>query len=414
MFGVTRSFNRRRNSAFTLVELLVVIAIIGILVALLLPAVQAAREAARRAQCSNNLKNMALALQNYHDTYKMFPMGARGQRPANAPGAPSPDHPGGNMGPSWQFAIAPFIEQRNIYDKIMSTQRDAQSAGPVPGCPEFVPGAFFLNNASYPVQREIRLSLQKLIPDYMRCPSSPMPPMNLQTGNICNSTYTGITGGTNIQPNNQTLYPNIAWGRPTSSQIFNNNAASFSMQAGCNNDGGRWASSGMLPPCEHINIANCTDGTSNTMIIGEQSDYLQDVDPTNSSKYRGDPGWTGNETVHRGWLAGTDSDNTIARNNGNNNRTADTFNLNTVRYKPNLKRVIDGAAGINGGGNSAPGCSQNRRGGRGANNPIQSPHPGGVLVGMVDGSVQFVSGTTDLGVFLRMAIRLDGQTVKLN
>jgi hypothetical protein len=241
--------------------------------------------------------------------------------------------------------------------------------------------------------------------------------MNTQTGNICNATYTGIAGGTDIDPQavdeaGNPMYPNQLWGIPTTNRIYQTVVAGRDLAEPCPNDNGVWTSNGMLPPCEHMNFARCTDGTSNTMIVGEQSDFLQDVDQTVSAKYRGDPGWTGATGTHRGWMSGTRANRNVEGDN--DGWTADTFNINTVRYKPDLKRVIDGGSGINGGGGSAPGCAQNRRGGRGANNPLQSAHPGGILVAMVDGSVQFVSGTTDLAILLRIAIRDDGQTVKLD
>ena len=96
----------RRSHGFTLVELLVVIAVIGILVALLLPAVQAAREAARRMSCTNNLKQTCLALHNYHDTYKVFP--------------PAGIYPKGATGDGWsiQARLLPFLEQANLQDLI--------------------------------------------------------------------------------------------------------------------------------------------------------------------------------------------------------------------------------------------------------------------------------------------------------
>ncbi len=94
-----------RRRGFTLVELLVVIAIIGILVALLLPAVQAAREAARRAQCQNNLKQLGLGLLNYHDSYKALPYGA-----------PSQYNLG--IGGTWASKILPFIEEQNVHAQL--------------------------------------------------------------------------------------------------------------------------------------------------------------------------------------------------------------------------------------------------------------------------------------------------------
>lgn len=101
-----------RRTAFTLVELLVVIAIIGILIALLLPAVQAAREAARRMQCANNLKQLGLGLHNYHDVHKSFPPGASHAAP-HVWGDKSNRHHG-----SFLVRILPYIEQQNLYAAI--------------------------------------------------------------------------------------------------------------------------------------------------------------------------------------------------------------------------------------------------------------------------------------------------------
>jgi prepilin-type N-terminal cleavage/methylation domain-containing protein/prepilin-type processing-associated H-X9-DG protein len=99
--------NKTLKYAFTLVEVLVVIAIIGVLIALLLPAIQAAREAARRSQCVNNLKQIGLAVQNYHDAQRCFPSGRDGDKEFSI---------------SWAFSLLPYMEEDSIYQSRVPAQ----------------------------------------------------------------------------------------------------------------------------------------------------------------------------------------------------------------------------------------------------------------------------------------------------
>ena len=114
-----------RRSAFTLVELLVVIAIIGILIALLLPAVQAAREAARRSQCTNNLKQLGIGLHNYHDANNSLPFGVGG---TNLNQASPPEHNWGRA--SGFIPLLPYVEQQGLYDLIRGGANGHPPYGP--------------------------------------------------------------------------------------------------------------------------------------------------------------------------------------------------------------------------------------------------------------------------------------------
>jgi prepilin-type N-terminal cleavage/methylation domain-containing protein/prepilin-type processing-associated H-X9-DG protein len=142
-----------RKHGFTLVELLVVIAIIGILVALLLPAIQAAREAARRTQCINNMKQIGVGLHNYHDTNRVFPAG--NITPGNCCGTQSYTN--------WCIAILPYIELTALYDRYdhnltneMQAEEFVQTTVPTFNCPSDInrlkverPGSGALVNKAY-------------------------------------------------------------------------------------------------------------------------------------------------------------------------------------------------------------------------------------------------------------------------
>jgi prepilin-type N-terminal cleavage/methylation domain-containing protein/prepilin-type processing-associated H-X9-DG protein len=145
---------RPARRGFTLIELLVVIAIIAVLIALLLPAVQAAREAARRIQCVNNMKQLVLAMMNYHDINQQFPMGAIGHDPITGL------YPTANYRQPLIVCVLPFIEQGalfNSYNMLLqfeSIQNQTTRASWINAllCPSDVPQLFFKTSTDYDVK----------------------------------------------------------------------------------------------------------------------------------------------------------------------------------------------------------------------------------------------------------------------
>ena len=147
---------RSKKSGFTLVELLVVIAIIGILVALLLPAVQAAREAARRMQCTNNMRQLALAAHNHHDSFGEFPPGYQ-----VAPGTNIGDNGDGAWG--WASFLLPYMEQQNVYDILKPGERSLGAT---------------LGKTGSGTPDPVTIAAARTLIDGFRCPSDTAPEYN--------------------------------------------------------------------------------------------------------------------------------------------------------------------------------------------------------------------------------------------
>lgn len=233
---------RRRSRGFTLIELLVVIAIIAILIALLLPAVQQAREAARRTQCKNNLKQLALACHNYHDVYQMFPLGhLRG----SGRGGNNPLWAAANNKESWGWHtyILPFIEQKALFDllDVNTYGLDQVIAGENPALPNTNSG----NKADDPL-----MALQTRIPAYA-CPS------DVNDGIAHRNRHFG--GGRGIR---RSPAGNTNW-RPGITTYIGNRGTRDQVQR-VNDPFGFFCYD--LP----IKIRDVLDGTSNTLMIGER------------------------------------------------------------------------------------------------------------------------------------------------
>ncbi len=216
----------RRQPAFTLVELLVVIAIIGVLVGLLLPAVQSAREAARRLQCSNNLKQIGLAMHNYADTYKSFPT-ANVVRVDVSP-------PRGD-GWTWHARILPFLEQGALFNRVSHVM--GTDTGTRDSAEQILAG------------RTTKLTV-------FQCPSHPDGVQNPAKHGYQLSTYNAVCGTT----------------------TFNNDQLDQATDVG-------YRGNGMFFMNSRVRFGEITDGTSNTFLVAEVHDELRGE--PNSNRMRG-------------------------------------------------------------------------------------------------------------------------------
>ncbi|MCE9567831.1 MAG: DUF1559 domain-containing protein [Planctomycetes bacterium] len=332
MFVIHPSPQRR---GFTLIELLVVIAIIAILIGLLLPAVQKVREAASRMKCQNNLKQIGIAMHSFHDANSKLPLGNRA---------------GPSYGYNWRLFILPYLEQSALYLKFDQTQSSWSAAmAPADGA---------------------------VIPNY-RCPSTTLPQysVTLMTyKTVQRVTYVGISGAT----------PDTFTG---SSFVESRQTPGAGTTSCCT--GGWISGGGVLVPNNAIKLTDISDGTSNTMAVSEQSDFLTQVDGT---KVDWQTGW-------HGWLIATSQTGIPGPSFASGDSR--TFGLVSVRYQINQKNGWP-----NGGDCGGRGVCPNF----GSNVPLTSTHPGGVNAVFCDGSVRFLSDSTPLLTLAAISTRDDGLT----
>ena len=307
----------RRRNAFTLVELLVVIAIIGILVGLLLPAVQAAREAARRMSCSNNMKQMALSLHNYESAHKKFPFGWN------------------THGTLWSAMILPFMEQSNLYGTLEFSESRNWDADNTPN-----------ENAL------------KVVVSTFRCPSMPIEE---------HLNYNGVVD--RVATSYRANAGNEATSDDTSTIPIPGTKSLEMLRL-----------NGLFYACSSVRFGDITDGTSNTIAIGESYTEPEFVKDGQGMDF---------------WVIGSPQADPC-RCDGGTGGTEFSEAVGSTYMQMNLKLRQPAAHG------------------RLMELAFGSYHTGGAQFGLSDGSVQFLSENMDLQVYQNLGARNDGNVVNID
>ena len=349
MYNKPKKYLGRKSSvrAFTLVELLVVIAIIGVLVALLLPAVQAAREAARRTQCANQLRQLSLSFHNHHDTFGHLPTGGWGW-----PWLGYPDYGYGKEQPGgWMYNILPFMEQTNLHDigsgatgaaRDEATKRRVQSPFEGMTCPSRRGANVYAFSNSTTVFSLTEPFEECSKSDYAAC-----------AGDMIMPELFGYPPG-------DTEYREAL--RIVNLDSFGHNA--FSPYQG------EREATGVVFALSEINFRRVTDGTSSTYMVGEKymsTDHYED---------------------------GLDDGDNEPAFSGNN---ADTLRITSAVRTLGRKYEL---------GPDRPGPSENL-----GEMMFGSAHPGGFHMAMCDGSVSSVSFDIDPEIHRTRGHRSDGVVV---
>ena len=332
----------KNQRGFTLIELLVVIAIIAVLIALLLPAVQQAREAARRSTCKNNLKNLALACHNYHDTYNCLPLNYGACCAAATI----------NQQTTWIKSLFPYIEQSSLYEQIdfnYGLENDPRANGQT-------------NPALMPNPSNGSIATQQIA--ILRCPSDTHNGRLNSRANIRNVDY-GVMNYKGV------LGANWTWGT-----WIVNTGVHATTKWGVSGDPFGHGGNGMIQPGRNaarpsaFNLAEVSDGTSNTFMLGEAV-----------------PRWC----THTWWWYPNGSTATCAIPPNAVDPTCPQYLATNTKIQ-NL--------------NACWGYWQ-------GNYSFYSRHTGGLHFAMGDGSVQFINDNIDLNIYRSSATMSNGESASL-